>query len=73
MNPNITSFYGSSCANNNGKDALNTPETLPPTAGIYRWYIAPLVGHAPVAPRGGGTAFAALPLPIRAVPAASAP
>eukprot|EP00959_Pyramimonas_sp_CCMP1952_P279839 5850725-Pyramimonas_sp.AAC.1 len=26
---NITSFYGSSCANNNGKDALNTPKTLP--------------------------------------------
>eukprot|EP00976_Prorocentrum_cordatum_P098702 1191528-Prorocentrum_minimum.AAC.2 len=25
-NPNITSFYGSSCANN-GKDALNTPES----------------------------------------------
>eukprot|EP00976_Prorocentrum_cordatum_P093531 1189411-Prorocentrum_minimum.AAC.1 len=25
---NITSFYGSSCANN-GKDALNTPKTLP--------------------------------------------
>eukprot|EP00976_Prorocentrum_cordatum_P060967 1176112-Prorocentrum_minimum.AAC.1 len=25
---NITSFYGSSCANN-GKDALNTPEALP--------------------------------------------
>ena len=23
----ITSFYGSSCANNNGQDALNTPET----------------------------------------------
>eukprot|EP00959_Pyramimonas_sp_CCMP1952_P373308 7817795-Pyramimonas_sp.AAC.1 len=27
---NITSFYGSSCANN-GKGALNTPETLPTT------------------------------------------
>eukprot|EP00976_Prorocentrum_cordatum_P066258 1178232-Prorocentrum_minimum.AAC.2 len=27
-NRNITSFYGSSCANN-GKDALNTPGTLP--------------------------------------------
>eukprot|EP00976_Prorocentrum_cordatum_P073581 1181167-Prorocentrum_minimum.AAC.4 len=26
---NITSFYGSSCANT-GKDALNTPESLPP-------------------------------------------
>ena len=25
---NISSFYGSSCANND-KDALNTPETLP--------------------------------------------
>eukprot|EP00959_Pyramimonas_sp_CCMP1952_P164506 3439103-Pyramimonas_sp.AAC.2 len=25
---NITSFYGSSCADN-GKDAFNTPETLP--------------------------------------------
>eukprot|EP00959_Pyramimonas_sp_CCMP1952_P051956 1086056-Pyramimonas_sp.AAC.1 len=25
---NITSFYGSSCANNNGKGALNTPEML---------------------------------------------
>eukprot|EP00959_Pyramimonas_sp_CCMP1952_P403387 8452238-Pyramimonas_sp.AAC.1 len=25
----ITSFYGSSCANNNGKGALNTPENLP--------------------------------------------
>ena len=29
---NITSFYGSSCANN-GKDALNTPETLRRTRG----------------------------------------
>ena len=28
MTDNITSFYGSSCANN-GKGALNTPETLP--------------------------------------------
>eukprot|EP00959_Pyramimonas_sp_CCMP1952_P312160 6533374-Pyramimonas_sp.AAC.1 len=29
---NITSFYGSSCADD-GKDALNTPETLP--VGCY--------------------------------------
>eukprot|EP00959_Pyramimonas_sp_CCMP1952_P121706 2544710-Pyramimonas_sp.AAC.1 len=28
VNNNATSFYGSSCANN-GKGALNTPETLP--------------------------------------------
>eukprot|EP00976_Prorocentrum_cordatum_P114204 1195816-Prorocentrum_minimum.AAC.14 len=35
---NITSFYGSSCANN-GKDALNTPETLGGLGegGIYPW------------------------------------
>eukprot|EP00976_Prorocentrum_cordatum_P107702 1194694-Prorocentrum_minimum.AAC.10 len=28
LETNITSFYGSSCAVNNGKDALSTPEIL---------------------------------------------
>ena len=32
---NITLFYGSSCANN-GKGALDTPETLPHLRGIRK-------------------------------------